>query len=80
MAENLKTMLAQAYHSAQVKGDRAGAVADLRAALSVDLKLHAAARAELNRLGAFMASIRGQGRGGCHISKVTHDLLTSALG
>ncbi len=80
MMADIKTALARAYRMAQVDGNRIGAVTELRAALGADAGLMAAAKGEHERLGRFMGSIRGQGRGACHVSKVTHGLLISALG
>ena len=79
MAGNIKTALARAYHVSQVGGNHAAALAELRAALADDPDLMTAARAEHERLARFMGSLRGQARGGCHISKMTHGLLTAAL-
>ncbi len=73
---DIQTTLAEAYHRSQVLGDHPGAVSTLRAAIA-EPAAQAAAHAELARLALFMRSPRG--RRGCHISRVTHGLLTEAL-
>lgn len=82
MTTAFKTSLGQAYHLAQVAGDRRSAIVKLKAAIESDPNVKAEALAEKKRLDEFTKSVRGgfgMARTACHVSKVSHDLLTAAL-
>ena len=80
-ALELRQALGTAYGLAQVQADRSGAVMHLRKVID-EQQAHDIAKAHLADLAAVVAA-RSQGpqgaRCGCHITKLTHDLLAEAL-
>jgi hypothetical protein len=84
MALTLKTdplhdVLGEAYRLDQLGGSRPVAIAMIRQALADDVAMLAGAKVERDRL-ANVVRARQQGqRHGCHVSKVTHELLDAAL-
>lgn len=72
-------LIADVYVLDQVKHETAAAVASLRNTAAQSAEVAAALRAELLRLQAVVAAREHIGRNGCHISKVTADLLAAAF-
>lgn len=75
----LNDLLGAAYHHDQIKVDRLGAVAMIRAVLDNDEEVAAQASERLRQLRAIVASRSLAGMCGCHVSKITCDLLGAAL-
>lgn len=76
MLLEFNTILGKSYALKEVKQDREGAVSLLREALVDSPDMREVAESELARMKAF---IKARTAKGCHVTKISHDLVAAAL-